>query len=148
MAPRKHKIVLVGSLAVVVAALLALGGPLAGAASASPCSRFGNDSPSKLSHRHARMAVGCLLNKTRSQHGLHHIRTNGRLVKAAQKHTDRMDRRRCFEHVCPGEASVLTRLEHVNYIHGGLSRWLVRREHRLRWRQLRHSQGDRPRLDA
>ena len=35
-----------------------------------------------------------------------------------------MDRRRCFEHVCPGEASVLTRLERVNYIHGGLRRWL------------------------
>ena len=124
MTLRIHKIVLVGSLALVVTALLAFGGPLAGAASASPCSRFGNDNPSQLSHRHARMAIGCLLNRTRKHHGLHHIRTNGRLAKAAQKHTDRMDRRRCFEHVCPGEASVLTRLERVNYIHGGLRRWL------------------------
>ena len=121
---RIHKIVLVGSLALVATALLAFGGPLAGAASASPCSRFGNSDPSQLSHRQARMAVGCLLNRTRERHGLHHIRTSHRLKRAAQKHTNRMDRSRCFEHVCPGEASVLTRLERVNYIHGGLRRWL------------------------
>ena len=124
MVLRIRKMVLLGSLALVAVAMLAFGGPLAGAASASPCGRFGNDMPSQLSHRHARMAIGCLLNRMRRHHGLHHLRMNGRLKKASQKHTNYMDRRRCFDHVCPGEASVLTRLEHVHYIVGGLSRWM------------------------
>jgi uncharacterized protein YkwD len=119
-----RKIVLVGSLALVVAAVLALAGPLAGAASASPCTRFGNDMPSQLSHRHARMAVRCLVNRMRDNHGLRHLRKNGRLKRAAQKHTRYMRNHRCFGHECPGEPSVLGRLQHVNYIVGGLRSWL------------------------
>jgi uncharacterized protein YkwD len=121
---RIHKIVFAGSLALVAAAALALAGPLTATASASPCSRFGNDDPSQLSHRHARMAVRCFLNRKRDDHGLHHLRTNGRLKRAAQKHTEYMKRRKCFDHECPGEPSVLRRLENVNYIVGGLRRWL------------------------
>ena len=49
---------------------------------------------------------------------------NSRLKRAAQKHTDYMQRRKCFDHECPGEPSVLRRLENVNYIVGGLRRWL------------------------
>ena len=121
---RIRKLILVGSLALVAAAVLALAGPFAGAASASPCSRYGNDTANHLSHHHARMAVRCLLNRKRKHHGLRHLRTSGRLRKAAQKHTNYMDRRRCFDHVCPGEADVLRRLQRVNYITGGLRRWL------------------------
>jgi uncharacterized protein YkwD len=124
LALRMRKIAVVGSLALVGVAVFALAGPLAGAASASPCKRFGNDMPVQLSHRHARMAVGCLLNRTRKRHGLHHLHTSRRLKKAAQKHTRYMDRRDCFDHVCPGEPSVLSRLQHVHYIVSGLSRWL------------------------
>jgi uncharacterized protein YkwD len=124
MALRIHKIVILGSLALVVAAVLALAGPFAGAASASACGRYGNDMANQLSHRQARLAVRCLLNRKRHDHGMRHLRTSGRLKKAAQRHTNRMDRRGCFDHVCPGEPSVLTRLEDVNYINGGLRRWL------------------------
>ncbi len=124
MVLRIHKIVFVGSLALVVAAVLALAGPLAGTASASPCKRFGNTMPNHLSHRHARMAVRCFLGRKREHHGLHNLRTNSRLKRAAQKHTDYMQRDKCFDHECPGERSVLGRLEHVNYIVGGLRRWL------------------------
>ena len=61
MVLRIRKIVFVGSLAFVLAAVLLLAGPLTGAASASACKRFGGDMPGELSHRHARMAVRCLL---------------------------------------------------------------------------------------
>jgi uncharacterized protein YkwD len=124
MALRIRKIALVGSLALVVVAALALAGPLTSAASASPCKRFGNDMPNQLSHRHARMAVRCLVNRRRSHHGLNHLRRNGHLKRAAQKHSNYMLSHRCFDHECPGEPSVLARLEHINYIVGGLRRWL------------------------
>jgi uncharacterized protein YkwD len=107
-----------------VAAALALAGPLTGAASASACKRFGNDLPNRLTDRHARMAVRCLVNRMRSRHGLDHLRQSGRLRRAAQKHTKHMVSHRCFDHECPGEPSVPARLEHVNYIVGGLRRWL------------------------
>ena len=124
MVLRIRKIVFVGSLALVLAAVLLLAGPLSGAANASPCKRFGNDMPRHLSHRHARMAVRCLVNRKRENHGLHRLGRSGRLKKAAQRHTNYMDNHRCFAHECSGEPSVLSRLKKVNYIVGGLSRWL------------------------
>ena len=121
---RIRKIVFVGWLALLLAAVLLLAGPLSGAASASPCKRWGSDLPGHLSHRHARMAVRCLVNRKRENHGLHRLGRSGRLKKAAQRHTRYMDDHRCFAHECSGEPSVLSRLKKVNYIVGGLSRWL------------------------
>jgi uncharacterized protein YkwD len=120
---RLRKIVFVGSLALVASALLLLAGPLSETASASPCKRFGNDNPRHLSKRHARMAVRCLLNRKRENHGLRRLGKSGRLKKAAQRHTNYMQRRGCFAHECSGEPSVLSRLKRVNYIVGGLRRW-------------------------
>jgi uncharacterized protein YkwD len=124
MALRIRKIVFVGSLALVLAAVLLLAGPLSGAANASPCKRFGNDMPRSLSHRHARMAVRCLLNRKRENHGLRRLGKSPRLKDAAQRHTNYMDNHSCFAHECSGEPSVLSRLKKVNYIVGGLRRWL------------------------
>ena len=124
MVLRIRKIVFVGSLALLLAAVLLLAGPLSGAASASPCKRWGSDLPGHLSHRHARMAVRCLVNRKRENHGLHRLGRSGRLKKAAQRHTRYMDDHRCFAHECSGEPSVLSRLKKVNYIVGGLRRWL------------------------
>jgi uncharacterized protein YkwD len=121
---RIRKIVFVGSLALVLAAVLLLAGPLSGAANASPCKRFGDDMPRDLSHRHARMAIRCLLNRKRENHGLHRLGKSGRLKEAAQRHTTYMDNHRCFAHECSGEPSVLSRLKRVNYIVDGLRRWL------------------------
>jgi uncharacterized protein YkwD len=121
---RIRKIVFVGSLALLLAAVLLLAGPLSGAASASPCKRWGSDMPRNLSHRHARMAVRCLVNRKRENHGLHRLGRSGRLKKAAQRHTRYMDDHRCFAHECSGEPSVLSRLKRVDYIVGGLRRWL------------------------
>jgi uncharacterized protein YkwD len=125
MVLRIRKLVSLGSLALVVSALLLLVGPLSGAASASPspCKRWGNDNPRELSKRQARSAVRCLLNRRRENHGLRRLHKSGRLKKAAQKHTKRMKRQQCFAHECPGEPSVLSRLKRVRYIHHGLRRW-------------------------
>ena len=119
-----RKVVFVGSLALLLAAALLLAGPLSGAASASACKRFGSNNPRHLSQRHARMAVRCLLNRKRENHGLHRLGRSSRLKRAAQRHTNHMDNHRCFAHECPGEPSVLSRLKNVNYIVGGLRRWL------------------------
>jgi uncharacterized protein YkwD len=124
MALRIRKIVFVGSLALVLAAVLLLAGPLSAPANASPCKRFGTDMPRNLSHRHARMAVRCLLNRKRENHGLHRLGKSGRLKEAAQRHTNYMEDHRCFAHECSGEPSVLSRLKNVNYIVSGLRRWL------------------------
>lgn len=124
MGVRARKIALAGPLALAGAAMLALGGPLTSAASASPCARFGSDMPAKLSQKHARMAVRCLINRVRERHGLRQLRKNGRLKRAAQRHTRHMRNQGCFDHECPGEPSVLRRLERVNYITRGLRRWM------------------------
>ena len=124
MVLRIRKIISLGSLALVASAVLLLAGPLSGTASASsPCKRYGNDNPRELSQRQARAAIRCLLNRKRANHGLRRLDKSRRLKRAAQKHTKHMKRNRCFAHECPGEASVLSRLKKVRYIHNGLRRW-------------------------
>ena len=123
MVLRARKIAFVGSLALLAAGVLLLGGPLSEAAGASPCVRYGKAMPGELNKRQARSAVRCLLNRKRENHGLRGLRRSGRLKKAAQKHTRHMQNHGCFAHECPGEPSVLSRLKRVNYIHNGLRRW-------------------------
>jgi uncharacterized protein YkwD len=124
MVLRVRKVALAGSLVAAIAALLALGGLPSRAEAATPCALYGKDIPSKLSQRHARMAVRCLINRARERHGLHRLRQNARLKRAAQAHTRRMRNDGCFDHECPGERSVLARLQRVNYITNGLRRWM------------------------
>ena len=128
--------------------MLLLAGPLGGVASASPCKRFGKDNPRHLSQRQARTAIRCLVNRKRVNHGLRRVGKSARLKKAAQKHTRHMQDHRCFAHECPGEPSVLSRLKKVRYIHGGLRKLALRREHRVRPKPPGHAEGDCPRLDA
>lgn len=123
MALRTGKIAFAGSLVVMAAAVLLLAGPLSEAAEASACTRYGKDMPRQLSKREARMAVRCLLNRRRENHGLRPLAKSGRLKKAAQRHTNYMQDHNCFAHECPGEPSLLSRLKRVNYITGGLSSW-------------------------
>ncbi len=80
-------------------------------AHASACRHFGSTQAPKLSHREASRSIGCLINRARHRHGVSHLNANRRLGKAAERHTDYMKRHRCFSHRCPGEGSVLARLE-------------------------------------
>jgi uncharacterized protein YkwD len=124
MVLRSRKVALAGSLSAAIAAILVLSGPLSRAEGVTPCALYGKDVPSKLSKRHARMAVRCLVNRARERHGLHRLRQDHRLKRAAQAHTRRMRKDGCFDHECPGERSVLGRLQRVNYITNGLRRWM------------------------
>ena len=110
----------------VVALLAALAFSASAAAPAqagTACGKWGGDEPSELTQRHARKAVHCLLNRQRAKRGIPRLGRSGRLQTAAQRHTDYMDKRGCFSHVCPGEASLDTRLRSVGYLKSGLSRW-------------------------
>jgi uncharacterized protein YkwD len=116
---------LVGLLA--AAALLVLVPGLTGTADANhtPCTRYGDTRPGNLTKKHARSAVICLINKARNSHGRGDLHRDDRLQEAARKHSGRMADRGCFSHQCRGERDLLGRLQSVNYIVGGLTRWAI-----------------------
>ena len=124
MALRTRRLAFAASSALLATVALLLAGPLSESASASPCGRYGKQEPRQLSKRQARVAVRCLVNRRRLNHGLRPLGKSGRLKRAAQRHTSYMQDHRCFAHECPGEPSVLSRLKRVNYIVGGLSSWM------------------------
>ncbi len=76
----------------------------------------------RLSQRSAK-AILCLVNRKRDNAGLPELDRNNRLQKAAQDHTDKMGASGCFAHECSGEGALDVRLESVDYLTGGLSRW-------------------------
>jgi uncharacterized protein YkwD len=118
----------IGALALVpfgLAALAVLAGAAPRASAANACSRWGDDRPDSLRPGKARKAILCLVNAKRQNAGLRPLKADKRLQRAAQKHTDRMDGSGCFDHECPGEAALGQRLEIVDYLTGGLSRWLA-----------------------
>lgn len=83
----------------------------------------GKASPDGLSNAEARDAILCLVNRKRANAGLPGLDRNKRLQKAAQRHTDKMTGSGCFAHECSGEGALDVRLESVEYLTGGLSRW-------------------------
>jgi uncharacterized protein YkwD len=118
----------IGVLAVVasgVAALALLAGASPRASAATACSEWGDAKPESLRPAEARKAIRCLVNAKRQNAGLRPLRLDKRLQRAAQKHTDEMDGSGCFAHECPGESELGGRLENVDYLVGGLSRWLA-----------------------
>ncbi len=100
-----------------------LSAAFAPAASAAKC-QHARSSPKKVSTNSAQRAVLCLLNNTRRRHGLHRLRLNSELHRAARGHTGYMRRHDCFDHQCSGEASISGRLYAVHYLKSGLRRWL------------------------
>ena len=72
--------------------------------------------PSKLSKHQASKAMLCLVNKERTSHGLHSVKLQGDQTKAARKHSRLMIRDRCFAHECPGEAELVSRMQHADYL--------------------------------
>lgn len=113
--------------AVLVAITLSIGAALgtgpATASAKSPCGKWGNTLPTKLTAHQAQLSVRCLLNKQRQRHGLKKLKLHKRLNKAAGKHSRVMKRKSCFDHVCPGEASLESRLSSVRYLLNNLLQW-------------------------
>ena len=88
------------------------------------CAKFGNTLPAQLKKRQARKAILCLLNRERASHGLPAFDRSKKLQRAAQKHSARMTGSGCFEHECPGEGDLVSRLGTVDYLLGGLGGWI------------------------
>jgi uncharacterized protein YkwD len=98
-------------------ALIALAGMLAlpGPAAAARC-KHANADPGDASQRSLRIATRCLLNKKRREHGLRRLRGNGRLHRAAGRHTVDMARRHYFSHTSISGASFLDRIRRTGYL--------------------------------
>ena len=91
-------------------------------AAAHPCAHA-HASPKAVGTGQASHAVICLLDKRRHDHGLGSLRANRDLRRAAREHSRQMDGHRCFEHVCPGEPGIASRLLHSGYLLKGLLSW-------------------------
>jgi uncharacterized protein YkwD len=110
---------------VVAAALLALACALAlpSPAAAARC-KHANAEPGDASQRALRIATRCLLNQKRRANGLRPLRGNGRLHRAAGRHTVDMARRDYFSHTSISGASFIDRIRRSGYLRRA-SAWSV-----------------------
>lgn len=119
--PPVRTIALGGAVAGVIALILIAAGPGASSADAAgACRKWGGATPRHLSARQARKALVCIVNRRREHFGRRSLDVDGRLSKAAMRHTRLMRRKRCFSHHCPGESDLGGRLRGVHYILGSL----------------------------
>jgi uncharacterized protein YkwD len=100
------------SAAAMAAALLAV--PTT--ASAAKTCAGGNLVPSSANVAAVRHATLCLLNHERRAHGLHPLRSNGKLRSAAQGYTWAMVRNDFFDHVSPGGSTLMSRVRSTAYL--------------------------------
>jgi uncharacterized protein YkwD len=120
-----RQITVVALVAFALAALALILGPTPPVASASACSEWGDAKPDSIAPGDARKAIVCLLNVERQKAGVRPLESNKKLQRAAQRHSDEMDGSGCFDHECPGESALGDRLEIVDYLVGGLTRWVA-----------------------
>ena len=98
---------------------LLLGSP-ADASARGACGKTGVASKrsDRIALPNARGAVRCLINDERSARNL---KLKASLNKAAQRHSRRMFKKRCFAHQCPGEPSTVDRIRKAGYMRGASS---------------------------
>jgi uncharacterized protein YkwD len=80
-----------------------------------------NAKPHQTSLANLRKAMRCLINNKRAQHHRGRLDSNTHLAGAAQRHTNVMLRKDCFEHRCPAEASLGKRVKRSGYLKGARS---------------------------
>jgi uncharacterized protein YkwD len=124
MVLRSRNISAVAAIALAIALLAVLVSVPQAEARGAACTKYGNTVPAKLKKRQARKAILCLLNAERASHGLPAFDRSKKLQRAAQKHSARMTGSGCFEHQCPGEGDLVSRLGTVDYLLGGLAGWI------------------------
>jgi uncharacterized protein YkwD len=83
-----------------------------------------NATTAHASKRQIVRATLCQLNHTRVHHGLHRLRLNKKLSKAARRHARDMARRNYFSHDTLGGGSFLDRIRRTGYLRGAHS-WIV-----------------------
>src|SRR3954468_3344294 len=99
----------------ITCAVAALSGATAGTAAAATCANA--DTPiSNMSRTEARKAVLCIVNAERNARGLPSVRSDTRLMIAAQRHTADMVRRNYFEHVAPNGSDPGARITAAGYV--------------------------------
>jgi uncharacterized protein YkwD len=100
-----------------LSAAVALIAPMVHAAPANARGCRGAHAPVRAGHLgRARRATLCLVNRKREHHGLHRLRANGELKRAAVAHTRDMVARRYFAHVAPSGATPAARAISAKYI--------------------------------
>jgi uncharacterized protein YkwD len=77
-----------------------------------------NTPVNQLTDRQIRKSTGCLIDRERRQRNRVALDLNGKLTKAAEKHTKRMIRDDCFDHKCPGEPGLGKRIRRTGYLDG------------------------------
>lgn len=95
-----------------VLAGLALAMPAAAQAGGCPSA---DQTPSQLTIVEARTSVLCLINQRRRSHGLRALRGNRKLARAAQRHSNSMDRDNFFSHTSPNGATLVDRISKTGY---------------------------------
>lgn len=80
--------------------------------------------PSKTNMTTVKKATLCLVNRERSRRGRRKLRSDGQLVKAAQRFSASMVRHRFFDHVSPGGSTLSSRVRRgTRYLRGPVRRW-------------------------
>jgi uncharacterized protein YkwD len=85
-----------------------------------PCP-YADASGREINSAQAAEAIVCLINKERANHGAGPLEASGQLAKAAQGHSNRMVKRGCYAHVCPGEPGIGPRVKKTGYLKGASS---------------------------
>ena len=78
----------------------------------------------------ARATIVCLINEMRSKTGVRQVGSDGRLDRAAQRHSKAMNAANFFSHSSPNGSSPLTRIRRSGYL-AGASAWGIGEN--LRW---------------
>jgi uncharacterized protein YkwD len=115
--------------AVLVSVLTSASLLLAAPATARACPNEGA-TPPELTADMAREAVICLINEERNRHGAGKLRSDPRLQRAAQSHSDAMNAGNFFDHNQPNGSSPLERIQNTGYI-SGASSWGIAEN--IRW---------------
>lgn len=118
LAHRKTTAIVAGGLAALaLAAVIALAADVRTANARGGCANA-TAQPGEATNRQLRNAVICLINDKRRARGIGALSRNGKLNRAARKHTRVMLAQDCFRHKCAGEPSIKRRLRRVGYLKG------------------------------
>src|SRR5213592_1027832 len=110
-------------LRIAVAAVGVFAAMVAATPAQAACSGAGL-TPSKGNATKVRRATLCLLNAQRRSQGLHALRAERRLRRAAGAYSRLMVSQRFFSHVSPAGSTPLSRIKSTNYLDGARS-WSI-----------------------
>ncbi|MEA2253740.1 MAG: hypothetical protein QOI62_2820 [Solirubrobacteraceae bacterium] len=114
----------VKALAVLVAAVAAISVSPASASAQTAACAGAQATASAVAPSSVRVALRCLVNAIRAQHGLEPVTPSSRLNLAAQRHGADMVARRFFDHVSPSGGTLSKRVSRAGYL-ASASEWTL-----------------------